>query len=116
MFKELVKKLGLNPEDYSQWKDRNEAFLMHQLRRKIRYACFALQRGDGSNIPKKFIEHFEKQPHFSGWDLFANRWDVNKTDPSTTYPRLLSTLEEWEAKLRMCVPELPGALAYKQST
>lgn len=114
MFKSIVNKLGLNKADYSQWKDKNEAFLMHQLRRKIRYACFAMQRGDTKNIPIKFIKYFEEQPHFSGWDLFADRWDVNKTDPSTTYPRLLSIHDEWEAKLRMCVPELPGAIAYKQ--
>lgn len=121
MFKEIVKKLGLKPADYSQWSTKSESFLMHQLRRQIRYRCFAMQREivedvtPTIDISKKFIKHFEAQPDFSGWELFADRWDINKTDPSTTYPRLLSIADEWEAKLKMCVPELPGAISYKQS-
>ena len=115
MFKETIKKIGFKLSDYSQWNSRSDRFLMHQLRRKIRYACFSTQRGETKNVPKKFKAYFEKQPHFSGWELFGDRWDVTKEDPIKTYPRLLSTLDEWEAKLRMCVPELPGAIAYKQT-
>lgn len=115
MFKELINELGLDIEDYSQWSKKSEEFLMHQLRRKIRYNCFAIQRGDNKDIPKSFIAHYESQEHFSGWDLFADRWDITKEDPSKTYPRLLSTLDEWEARLKLCVPEIPGAIAYKQS-
>lgn len=114
LFKQLINKLGLNLEDYEQWSAKSGSFLLHQLRRKVRYNCFAMQRGDISKIPKEFIYYFEEQPHFSGWDLFADRWDITKEDPSKTYPRLLSTLDEWEATLKMCVPELPGAIAYKQ--
>ena len=115
MFKHLIKKLGLDEKDYKQWSHKSESFLMHQLRRKVRYSCFAMQRDDTDLIPNKFIKYFEDQPHFSGWELFADRWDVTKKDPSKTYPRVHSTLDEWEAQLRMCVPELPGAIAYKQS-
>lgn len=115
MFKEIIDTLGLDIEDYSQWEHKSDVFKMHQLRRKIRYACFSMLRGDSENVPKKFQEYFEAQPHFSGWGLFANRWDVEKADPSKTYPRKFSVEEEWDATLRMAVPELPGALSYKQS-
>lgn len=113
-FKQLIEKLGLDLADYEQWSSKSGSFLLHQLRRKVRYSCFAIQRGDTDNIPKKFVDYFESQEHFSGWELFADRWDVTKEDPSITYPRIYSTLEEWEAKLRMVLPELPGAIAYKQ--
>lgn len=116
LFNQIITKLGLDENDYIQWKNKSQSFLLHQLRRKIRYNCFAMQREQPDNIPEKFIKYFESQEHFSGWDLFADRWDVSKDNPSETYPRLLSTLDEWEAKLKMCVPEIPGAIAYKQST
>jgi len=113
-FKQHIEKLGLDLNDYEQWSSKSGSFLLHQLRRKVRYLCFAMQRGDSAAIPQKFTEYFEKQKHFSGWELFADRWDVTKENPSITYPRVYSTLEEWEAKLRMVIPELPGAIAYKQ--
>lgn len=114
LFKQIIDKLGLDLNDYEQWSSKSGSFLLHQLRRKVRYSCFAMQRGDIAGIPLKFISYFEEQEHFSGWDLFADRWDVTKEDPSITYPRVYSTLEEWEATLRMVIPELPGAIAYKQ--
>ena len=114
MFEDILETLGLDPADYDQWSKKTEKFLLHQVRRKIRYACFALQRGDAANVPQKFIDHYESQEHFSGWELFADRWDVTKEDPRVTYPRKFSIHEEWDAELRMAVPELPGAISYKQ--
>jgi hypothetical protein len=111
----IMNTLGLDPIEFEQWKTKPETFRLHQLRRKIRYKCFAMGRGNVDIVPEKFIKYYENQPHFSGWDLFADRWDVAKKDPLKTYPRKFSVAQEWEATLSMAVPELPGAIAYKQS-
>ena len=113
-FDEIVDTLGLNRDDFNQWKARPENFLLHQVRRQIRYACFSMQREEVDGVPDTFIEYYESQPHFSGWELFADRWDVKKDNPLITYPRTFSIHEEWDAELRMAVPELPGAISYKQ--
>lgn len=115
MFDTIIETLGeLSPKFNNEWKNKNEKFKVHQARRLIRYNCFAMQRGDTDGVSQQFIDYFEAQPHFSGWELFADRWDVEKDNPLTTYPRKFSIHEEWDAELRMAVPELPGAIAYKQ--
>ena len=115
MVDDIIDTLGLDPADYDQWRSKGEKFLLHQVRRKIRYLCFAIQRGETVDISSKFFWHYESQPHFCGWALFADRWDVTKPDPLMTYPRKFSINEEWDATLRMAVPELEGAIAYRQT-
>lgn len=115
MFEQIIETLGLDLNDYSQWIDKSTVFKMRQLRRKIRYACYAMQRGDTEDVPKTFVKYFEEQKHFATWELFGITWDVTKNDPSATTPLEFSHLERWEAKMRQVIPEIPGAISYKQS-
>ena len=117
----IIETLGLDPKDYEQWSKKPEKFKVHQAKRLIRYACFAMQRElvEGKprpdNIPQTLVDYFEAQPHFSGWELFADRWDVEAENPLNTYPRKYSIHEEWDAELRMAIPEIPGAKSYKST-
>ena len=114
MFEQIITTLGLDISDYDQWAHKSDQFKMHQLRRKIRYACFAMLRGDKKGIPSLFIKYFEGQQHFATWELFGVTWDVERDDPTKTIPLEFSHLERWEAKLRQVIPELDGAISYKQ--
>ena len=114
MYGDIIETVGLDTADFAAWSGKSAKFQLHQIRRKIRYNCFAMMRGDTSQVPKKFITYYEDQQHFSGWALFADRWDVLKSNPLMTYPRKFSALEEWEATLRLAVPDLPNAISYKQ--
>lgn len=116
MFEQIIDKLGLEMSEYIQWSNKPNNFKMRQLRRKIRYACWAMARGDTKDIPTKFKEYFENEEHFATWELFGVTWDVEREDPSVTTPLEFSHLERWEAKMRQVIPELDGAISYKQGS
>ena len=109
--REIAESLGLEL-DLDRFESKGEVFFLRQVKRKIRFLCFAMQRKNEENsedkteVPKKFIEYFESHPKFEGWDLFGETWDVLEDNPVELYFRDFSIHEEWDATLRRVVPEL----------
>lgn len=116
--REIAKKLGIKL-DFGDLEKKGEDFALHQLKRRIRYYCYAMKRktedeNDKVRVPKRFIEFFESLSMFEGWSAFSVTWDVSSDQPDTIYPRNFSVEEEWNATLRRVVPELPVDRVWRQ--
>lgn len=117
--RQVAKLLGFKL-DFDAFDKKGEAFSLHQVKRRIRYYCFALQRkavgeDDKVRVPKKLIEYFEGLPEFEGWHTFAETWDVVEAAPYKIYFRDFSIHQEWDATLRRVVPELPVDRSWRQN-
>ena len=116
---EIAKKLGIIELDLDRMKEKGEIFSLLQVKRKIRYYCFAMKtNADGGNnktvIPTQLIEYFEEKDEFEGWSGFGDTWDVRTTDPLSIFFRDFSINQEWDATMRRVVPELPVDRAQRQ--
>lgn len=79
------------------------------VRRRIRYVASRLytEANDGApmdDIPEGFLEHFEDQEWFDGWENWGVTWDLGELDseegPLAAVPRWLSIHEEWDEVIR----------------
>ena len=107
----IANKLGIKDFDFDRMKKKGEVFSLLQVKRKIRYYCFAMKtNADGGDnktiIPEQLIEFFENKREFEGWAGFGETWDVQTNDPLTIFFRDFSINQEWDATMRRVVPEL----------
>lgn len=80
-------------------------------RREIRYLCARLkseQEGLSASpdLPEDFIEKFESQQRFRGWENYGVTWDVDEDDPWTIKFLSMSLEQQWHQELMNAVPEL----------
>ena len=118
--REIAKQLGVKLDLDDFYKRGGEEFAMHQLKRRVRYYCFAMQRravdhDDKVRVPKKLIEYFENLHQFEHWGTFGETWDVKEKSPNEIYFRDFSLLEEHEALMRRVVPDLPIDRVWRQN-
>ena len=83
-------------------------------RRRLRYWCYRFQNAaeGGAKVtgaPKGLQAHVEGLAGFTGWDGFARQWDLDHGPQIAIVRRQFTVQEEWHAKLRQVVPDLPGA-------
>lgn len=117
--RQIAKTLGVKL-DFDELEKKGDGFALHQLKRRVRYYCFAMQRKasgeqDKVRVPKKMIDYFESMPQFEGWKNFAGTWDVEASNPLKIFFRNFSVHEEWDATMRRVVPELPVDRVFRQN-
>lgn len=56
------------------------------------------------DVPKGFIESFEKQDNFRGWINYHVTWDVDNDDVWKVIIRKISLAAEWQRELVKVVP------------
>ena len=116
--REIAATVDVELDEYIWNKD--DVFILHQIKRKIRYYCFSAKNKITNNesldgIPTKLINHFKALPQFEGWKKFGDTWDVKKSNPLEIYFRDFSINQEWDAVIRRVVPELPVDRKLRQS-
>ena len=110
--RQVAKTLGIKL-DFDELEKKGEIFTLHQLKRRVRYYCFAMQRKVNEpkkkkvRVAKKFVDYYENHPKFEGWAKFAETWDIDPKNPLEIVYRQFSIYEEWNATMRRVVPELP---------
>lgn len=106
----IAEELGIEL-DFDALEKKGEPFLLHQVKRKVRYFCFRMKtkttNGSDEYVPEKLVSFFENHEGFEGWQNFSKTWDVKADDPRVIWYRDFSINEEWDATIRRVVPELP---------
>jgi len=94
----------LNPSDDKAMLQRKN-LLGTTRKRRARYWCYryrteATGGTAASGAPPGFKDYIESLGGFSGWDLFADKWDITGENPFMIVYRLMSVWEEWDHVMR----------------
>jgi len=88
------------------------------LRRDTRYKLYTIRTCVGKALPitesAEFLQNFQTQLGFDGWDKFAITWDVSLNDPFKVVSRKFSEIEEWENTVKAKFPQIQpdGSVKY----
>jgi hypothetical protein len=89
---------------------QRKKLLGRTLKKMARYWCYRFRSeatggAEASDAPQGFKEYVEALGGFSGWDLFADKWDITGENPFMIVYRLMSVWQEWDQVMeRVAIP------------